>query len=470
MRCPLSKILSFRGLFLAIGLIVAPTSHADPSVAFSTLNEHLGYQGASVGEPTSFQGSQVTISAERARASDYGGVIYTTSAQAWINQVVRVSAVLETASPDAKPWLWVRADGSSGKSIRFVSSAGRLISDDGRINIDLRIPSDATRVVFGVAMRGAGEVTGRDIKLARSDLKIPGSEVSAKQVYDKALMVVLANAYRANNLAENVQDLRPELSSQPGTGYQAEKAVRLLLRQLKDSHSMYVGPEEAYRYSRSGANPESASVALIDGEVGYVLMPSVGGTDSELALKFSTEIGKKLRDIKPKSRCGWVVDLRTNTGGSMWPMVSALGLFFGDERLGGFKARNGSINWWSMRSRWVTPIAGQSEARDAKIAVLLGPRTASSGEAVAVAFIGRENTQSFGVATSGQASSNRKFPLPDGSAIYLTTAVDVDRSGREVGERIVPDILLSEEVVASKEVPKQALDWLTSSCKPRKQS
>lgn len=464
----MSKSLSFRGLFLGIGLIVTPTSHADPSVASSTLNEHLGYQSVSVGEPTSSQGARVTISADRARASDYGGVIYTTSAQAWINQVVRASAVLETASPDAKPWLWVRADGSSGKSIRFATSAGRPASDGALTNIDLRIPSDATRVVFGVTMRGTGLVTARDVKLAMSDLRIPGGEASAEEVYNKALTVVLDNAYRSKDLAENVKDLRPELSRQPGTGYQAEKAVHSLLRQLKDSHSMYVSPEEAYRYSRSGANPDSASVALIDGEVGYVLMPAVGGTDPDLALKFATEIGKKVRDINPKARCGWVVDLRTNTGGSMWPMVSALGLFFGDERLGGFKARNGSTNWWSMRSRWVTPIVGQSEARDAKIAVLLGPRTASSGEAVAVAFIGRENTQSFGVATSGQASSNRKFPLPDGSAIYLTTAVDVDRSGREVGERIVPDILLSEEVVASKEVPKEVLDWLTSSCLPRK--
>lgn len=465
----MSKVTAVLGIFLASGLIVASPSQADPNIASSTLNQHLGYLGASVGEPTSPLGAQVTISAERAGVSDYGGVIYTTSAQAWTNQVVRVSAFLGAASPNAKPWLWVRADGSSGKSLRFATSAGRPASADGHIYIDLRIPPDATNVVFGVAMRGAGEVVAKEVKLAISEQKIPGSEASAEAVYSEALKVVLDHAYRSSDLPVKLRDLKPELSSRPGTGYQAEKAVRALLRQLNDSHSIYVSAEEAYRYSTSGGNPDLAPVSLIDGEVGYVLMPAVGGTDPELALEFATKIGRRLRDINPQAHCGWVVDLRTNTGGSMWPMVSALGLFFGDERLGGFKDRNGRINWWSMKSRWVTPVAGQSEAHDAKIAVLLGSRTASSGEAVAVAFIGREGTQSFGMATSGKASSNRKFPLPDGSAIYLTTAVDVDRFGREVGERVVPDVLLSEEVVSRSEVPKEALDWLTTSCPRRRQ-
>jgi C-terminal processing protease CtpA/Prc len=71
--------------------------------------------------------------------------------------------------------------------------------------------------------------------------------------------------------------------------------------------------------------------------------------------------------------------------------------------------------------------------------VLTGPRTASSGEFVTIAFRGRPRTRSFGLPTAGLSTSNSTFPLPDGSMILLTTAVGADRTGTRYGTEIEPD-------------------------------
>lgn len=443
---------------------MASIARAEPTVSSSALNRKSGYQSSSTGSPVSRRGAQVTISAEQSKPDSFGGMVFTTDAGPWRNDVVRVSAVVDAKGDGAKPWIWLRADGDTGKSLKFTTSAVRPLPADGRLKVDLRIPPDAARIAFGVAMRGQGKTSAQELRLGVSDYSLPGNEASAEQVYSEALRVVLDHAYRRGNLPSNLEELKVDLSNQPGTGYQAEQPVRALLKLLDDSHSTFRSAEDAYLRSVSGGDAQTVSVRLVGGDVGYALMPGVGGSDRELGRKFAVEVDHKLMRVNVDARCGWIVDLRSNTGGNMWSMISALGMFFEDEAFGGFKSRDGSIDWWSLQGAAITPVAGTSRARDASVAVLLGPHTASAGEAVAVSFRGRENTMSFGAATRGLATANKRFQLPDGSAIFLTTAVDVDRSGQEMGGGIVPDVLLSADDVASSDIPEEALNWLHASC------
>ena len=59
---------------------------------------------------------------------------------------------------------------------------------------------------------------------------------------------------------------------------------------------------------------------------------------------------------------------------------------------------------------------------DPYVAVLTDDQTASSGEAIVVAFRGREQTRSFGEGTWGVSTANAAFALPDGAVIFLTVA------------------------------------------------
>jgi hypothetical protein len=76
-----------------------------------------------------------------------------------------------------------------------------------------------------------------------------------------------------------------------------------------------------------------------------------------------------------------------------------------------------------------------------RVPKLLGPQVASSGEAIAVAFQGRPNTQTFGGPTRGTPTGIEGFTLSDGAVIGLTVGQFADRTGRLYGPLggLVPD-------------------------------
>lgn len=71
--------------------------------------------------------------------------------------------------------------------------------------------------------------------------------------------------------------------------------------------------------------------------------------------------------------------------------------------------------------------------------MLQDENTASSGEAALLAFRGLPGVRTIGSGSAGYASANATVPLPDGATMLLTTALFVDRAGREYGDRIPPD-------------------------------
>jgi C-terminal processing protease CtpA/Prc len=76
---------------------------------------------------------------------------------------------------------------------------------------------------------------------------------------------------------------------------------------------------------------------------------------------------------------------------------------------------------------------------DPPVAVLIGPQTASSGEATALAFVGRPDTRLFGTTTAGYTTGNSTFVLFDGSALNLATVAMADRTDTTHMGGIAPD-------------------------------
>jgi C-terminal processing protease CtpA/Prc len=147
-------------------------------------------------------------------------------------------------------------------------------------------------------------------------------------------------------------------------------------------------------------------------------------------------------------------------------MLGGLRPFFGEAGLGSFVSAAGSAPLWHARDAVdVAPPQSLAQLESANVAVLTGPRTGSSGEAVTISFIGRPHTRSFGLPTAGLSTANATFPLPDGSMILLTTAVEADRNGKRYGEKIEPDevIPLAAAGGAADDPPmKRAIEWLRS--------
>ena len=162
--------------------------------------------------------------------------------------------------------------------------------------------------------------------------------------------------------------------------------------------------------------------------------------------------------------CGWVIDLRGNVGGNMWPMLLAIGPLLGDGLAGSFVGGDTVIRWgYTGGAAWYgSDTLGRVSSplpptRLPAIAVLTGPLTASSGEAIAIAFRGRPGARSFGQPTGGLSTSNQGFRLTDGSKLILTTGIDADRTGRRYGAAVEPDELVPDSLALD-----QSLAWLAT--------
>jgi C-terminal processing protease CtpA/Prc len=191
-------------------------------------------------------------------------------------------------------------------------------------------------------------------------------------------------------------------------------------------------------------------------------------------------------DLDRSKPCGWIVDLRRNPGGNMWPMLVAIGPVLGEGDVGSFITADSARTGWfyaageagttsgdvrSVRSK--VENAHQLNHPGAPVAVLIGPSTASAGEAIAVAFHGRPLTIFIGEATAGVPTANTLIALGDGAKLNLTVAADADRDGVVFWPGSVrPDLAASATVVdptnTSDEAAQTAVRWLhrQAACQP----
>jgi hypothetical protein len=200
--------------------------------------------------------------------------------------------------------------------------------------------------------------------------------------------------------------------------------------------------------------------ATLDRRLGWVAVDrfsaTLASTPAEQArqsVQRAVALQQRVRDADSSPRCGWIVDLRSNSGGNMWPMllgVEPLLRIPGDgiQVLGMLRGAGPNVPWESHDGTLMAkgrPMLGFGQAGyrlrepGVPVAVLLGERTASSGEATALAFRGRPDSRSFGAPTAGFATSNSSIRLPDGTLFLLTDTLMADRNGMGDGGPIVPD-------------------------------
>lgn len=195
-------------------------------------------------------------------------------------------------------------------------------------------------------------------------------------------------------------------------------------------------------------------------------------------IAYETKLQRLVSDLDRSHPAGWVVDLRGNVGGNLWPMLTGIGPVLGEgDDLGEFFATDGH-SVWRYRDGMAAEVANGKEspyppvegtpyqlAGAPNVAVLIDHSTGSSGEAIAIAFRGRPHTRFFGEHTTGVSTVNQTFALSDGAALWLTVGVQADRSGHQYIDGIAPDELIQSDGKmlpdAQDPVLQQALLWLS---------
>ncbi|MFD4642063.1 S41 family peptidase [Lentzea sp. NPDC058436] len=230
-------------------------------------------------------------------------------------------------------------------------------------------------------------------------------------------------------------------------------AIRGAIAALGNPHTHLITAERAAS-PRRHAMPTGR---LIDG-TGWLVLPP---THSRHGRAYVTAGLRALRDLIAKRPTGWVVDVRGNGGGDMHPMLTVVAPLLGEGERGRFVGPHGSTGW-GVRRRHVYNGARTAfwwrrvpAARTEPVAVLVDGRTASSGEAVLISFLGGPDVRTFGEPTAGYATANQAFPLPDGARLAITTALMADRTGRTYGNApVVPQAVVDGDALTA------AIEWL----------
>ncbi len=195
-----------------------------------------------------------------------------------------------------------------------------------------------------------------------------------------------------------------------------------------------------FTITRDIINVKSVKSRLLEDGYGYVRITqfqSKTHKDLEEALK---NVGAGDKDFK-----GLILDLRNNPGGLLNQAVSVSDEFlesglivYTEGRIPGQEMR------FEARKRGVQPAY--------PIIVLVNGGSASASEIVAGALQDHERAVILGTRTFGKGSVQTIIPLPDGSAMRITTARYYTPSGRSIQAKgIQPDLLVKEGIIEEDE-------------------
>jgi C-terminal processing protease CtpA/Prc len=245
----------------------------------------------------------------------------------------------------------------------------------------------------------------------------------------------------------------------------ANETILYALELLNDQTSFLITKQGAviqYGTACTDTNPDVVSGST---EIGYIKIPPFNGTGISAAV-FAEKMHGEIRDQDLAALKGWIIDLRQNTGGNMWPMIAGVGPILGEGTAGFFVDSNldqkpfgyleGSSTFDDVPVVTITQPYKLSASIGVKVAILVDHATTNAGETVAVAFSGKALSKSFGASTCGRASGNQSFSLSDGSALFLTTSYLTDRNAVSKQGPIAPDEVVSDPAL----VFTAAVDWI----------
>jgi len=211
-------------------------------------------------------------------------------------------------------------------------------------------------------------------------------------------------------------------------------------------------------------------------KVGYIRVPSMQVYDPTQINSYAQSLSDIVTELSSKCKKGFIIDLRLNGGGNLYPMLSGLSQFLGNQPIAYETDINDSIiRTWELKNG--NFVIGGYQATDIKtkhksklqsipIVVLIGPVTKSSGSMTAIAFKGRPNTIFIGEPTAdGYTTSNGYFQFAPNLTLNFSTNYVADRNNCIYKTTVNPEILIShgdnfDNLMTDKKII-YAIKWLT---------
>jgi hypothetical protein len=327
------------------------------------------------------------------------------------------------------------------------------VSGWSRQTFVLPVPTDATALSAWVTLRGPSALEARAIRVVgreRIDADAPLASAAQREL-DSAIVLVRTQALWRDSVDwAIVEPAVRSLAAGATTPAEVEPALKVLLAELGDQHSFLYSAVQMARYQGADVPQPQPDVRAESAGIGYVRMPGHMSSSFEANRAYASRVQQGLARVAPMARCGWILDLRDDTGGNIPAMLAGLAPFLGPDTVLTFLAPEKTPGAWRRaEAPYTAPEAavdlglaapaGLADLRAAPVAVLTGPQTASAGEAVAVAFRARPGTRFIGARTAGLSTAIHSFPLPSGAALGLAASIMTDRAGARYPAGVTPD-------------------------------
>jgi hypothetical protein len=345
-------------------------------------------------------------------------------------------------------------------------------ADWKKYSISVIAPVETSKIKIGGILYGKGKAWFKNYKVSIASIESRKPGKLAKQFIGAACDTIRNNSLVRDSL--NIAALKAtalKIAGAAKTYADCYLAINYLLESLRpygDEHSFFMTAKEVENWKSQGSQVSKIqypSFKIID-SCGYILVPAFHGGNQDQILSFADSLQSIIQRLYNSGIKGWLIDLRENTGGNMAPMIAGLGPLFSSEKLGALIDVNGKPNswfykagkyYWDNDTGWsvTRPVYLQERL---PLAVLTAGRTGSSGEAVAISFIGNEKTRSFGAQTWGLTTGNGSFELTDGSQIFLASTIMADRNGKEYRGSIKPDFTVED--LSPGNVVDAAVKWI----------
>lgn len=233
-------------------------------------------------------------------------------------------------------------------------------------------------------------------------------------------------------------------------------------------HSSFSAPEQTLAYREANGDHALPEAAVKD-RIGVIKLPGFASDDLE-ALQQYTDTGiLQIAEAAPTVQCGWILDLRSHSGGSIYSILGAVTPLIEDGEVLSYAYPDGSTTGLRFEgpriiapdgSVWSDSAVPFPRIDSPRVAILQDRGTVSAGEAIIVALEGQDGVRSFGRDTRGYPSLNDLIQMDDGAILAITVAHNQDRFGKVYDGPIPPD----ETVLSYNDDEASAKEWLMAQC------
>ena len=376
-------------------------------------------------------------------------------------QKITINAFIRTENVHGKAGLWCRVLDEKDELIWYEDffMQGKVIEGTKgwkMYSLPLLVDNKAKKLIFGGELRGKGAVWYDDFTVI-SNKKGSKPPMSIEKYIKHLKKTVKNNSIYSDSLDWKKIHQELQILSEGMEGLEdAPVLANYLLNKLRekgDNHSFLMNKIMTNAAFESNTDEGEPYAKMLDSNTAYLYIPGVSTLNDSILLNFAYKIQVLIKDLDSKYLIKtWVVDLRENTGGNMYPMIAGIGPLIGDGLAGYFISPKKEEKWFYKNGASWEDARLQVKIKqpyylkniNIKIAVLIGENTASSGEMTAISFIGKSNVKLFGQETAGYITANEGYPLLDGSNLYLAVARVADRNKKIYLDGIKPDVRIDE--------------------------